>query len=190
MNANMVSPSVGEAQGPAPLLAGVPGLKVKKILLATDFSTCSQKAFRYAVSLGKHFSAEVMLAHIVEPPAPQVAVLEATFMDMTPQEDMTEQLEEWRRQAAAQGIEAIAMVRDGINPHKEIAKLARESGVDLIVIGNHGRNALGRVFMGNTAEKVVRFAPCPVLVIRDYEHDFLEEPEAPAVRHEPTPNTD
>jgi universal stress protein A len=163
----------------------VPGLKVKKILLATDFSTCSQKAFRYAVSLARHFKAEVVLAHILEPPPPQVAVMEATFIDMTPHEDMSEQLEEWRRQAAAQQVDATAVVRDGINPHKEITKLAREAGVDMIIIGNHGRNALGRVFMGNTAERVVRFAPCPVLVIRDYEHDFLEEPEARATQHEP-----
>jgi len=54
---------------------------------------------------------------------------------------------------------------------------AKEFGADLIVIGNHGRNALGRALMGNTAEKVVRFAPCPVLVIRQQEHDFISESE-------------
>lgn len=51
-------------------------------------------------------------------------------------------------------------------PHEEIVEFARENGVDLIVMGTHGRRGLDRVFFGDTASRVVRKAPCPVLTVR------------------------
>jgi nucleotide-binding universal stress UspA family protein len=54
-----------------------------------------------------------------------------------------------------------------------IVDYAREHHVDLIVMGTHGRGAFAHLFMGNVAERVVRMAPCPVLTVRDPEHEFV-----------------
>ena len=54
-----------------------------------------------------------------------------------------------------------------------IADYAEESDVDLIVMGTHGRGLLAHVFMGSVAERVVRIAPCPVLTVRNPEHEFV-----------------
>ena len=50
---------------------------------------------------------------------------------------------------------------------------ATEHGIDLIVMGTHGRKALGHLLVGSVAERVVRAAPCPVLTVRHPEHEFL-----------------
>jgi universal stress protein A len=176
MNVKMDRPSEVDAQGSTLPSPNVFELRLKKILCATDFSECSQKAFHYAVSLGKQFNAEILLLHVFETLPPQVGILEGAFMDTTIHEDAVRQLEEWRRRVSP-AVEAKTAFRDGIPTHKQIVAGAKEFGADLIVIGNHGRNALGRALMGNTAEKVVRFAPCPVLVIRQQEHDFISESE-------------
>jgi universal stress protein A len=53
------------------------------------------------------------------------------------------------------------------NPFEEIVNAAKETGVDLIVIGSHGYGGLGRLLLGSTAERVIQYAPCPVLVVKE-----------------------
>jgi nucleotide-binding universal stress UspA family protein len=64
------------------------------------------------------------------------------------------------------------IVRIG-NPYHEIVVAAKEMNMDLIILSTHGRTGLKYVFMGSTAEHVVRYAPCPVLVVREHEHEFV-----------------
>ena len=68
-------------------------------------------------------------------------------------------------------VEAL-LVRDGA-PFDEICKAAKEIESDLIVIATHGYTGLKHVFLGSTAERVVRHAPCPVLIVRERERDFV-----------------
>ena len=69
---------------------------------------------------------------------------------------------------------AVAAIRTGSAIAMEIATYAREEGIDLILMGTHGRGTMGHLFMGNVAEKVVRIAPCPVLTVRHPEHEFIQ----------------
>ena len=69
-------------------------------------------------------------------------------------------------------IGAEALVRAG-QPYYEITTAAKELDVDLIVITTHGRTGLKHALLGSTAERVVRHAPCPVLTVREREHDFI-----------------
>jgi nucleotide-binding universal stress UspA family protein len=62
--------------------------------------------------------------------------------------------------------------------HTEIVRIARELGIDLIILSTKGRTGLAHVFLGSTAEKVVRHASCPVLVVREHGRDFVEAAEA------------
>ncbi len=163
-------------QGSIPSFAKVPEVGLRRIVAAIDFSESSRKALQYALSLGKHFKAEVLLLHVFEPVPPGVGIMEGVLVDTSFHEQAAQELEEWRRQVTAE-IKTSVVLRDGASPHKQIVAVAKEVEADLIVIGNRGRSGLGGALMGTTAEKVVRSAPCPVLVIREREHDFVSEPE-------------
>ncbi len=154
----------------------LPELQVRRILVPVDFSECSRKVLHYGVSLARQFNAEVLLVHVLVsvPPPPQVLVLEAETLGAKYHEEAAKQLSEWRKEAVSHAT-VKAAVRSGTSAYYEIVEAARESNCDLIVIGNRGRTGLARVFLGSTAEQVVRHAPCPVLVIREREHDFIAE---------------
>jgi universal stress protein A len=66
----------------------------------------------------------------------------------------------------ANGLQAELLSRHG-NPYEEIVKAAKQFGVDLIIIGSHGYTGWGRLVLGSTAERVMQYAPCPVLVVKD-----------------------
>jgi nucleotide-binding universal stress UspA family protein len=85
-------------------------------------------------------------------------------------EHAAKRLAEWRRTLT--GLTVKANVRSG-TPYYEIVRAAEETNTDLIVLSTHGRTGLAHVFIGSNAERVVRHAPCPVLVVRQREHDFL-----------------
>jgi nucleotide-binding universal stress UspA family protein len=77
-----------------------------------------------------------------------------------------EQLNKLRRHVLP-GVTVTTEVRSGYGAEYEICEMARKRRTDLIVIGSHGAGAIRRAMMGSTAERVVRHAPCPVLVIRE-----------------------
>jgi nucleotide-binding universal stress UspA family protein len=76
------------------------------------------------------------------------------------------------RQTIGDTIRASAFMRTGA-PHVEITEAARELGIDLIILSTHGRTGITRMLLGSTAEKVVRHAPCPVLIVRESEREFV-----------------
>jgi len=59
-----------------------------------------------------------------------------------------------------------------------IIETAKELGIDLIILSTHGRKGMARLFLGSTAEQVVRRAPCPVLIVRENEREFLGDLES------------
>ena len=82
---------------------------------------------------------------------------------------MEDELEKWASAARAQGMTVRTIVRTGPSANEEIVNLATDEGAELIVIGTHGRTGLNRVLLGSVADRVVRFAPCPVLTVRTPE---------------------
>lgn len=156
--------------------ASLPEWRLRNILVPVDFSDCSRKAMHYASCFAKQFNAEVTLLHVVVgvPPPPQMMILEAETLTSKYREQAARQLAEWRKEITSHGT-VKAVVRAGVAAHQEIVNAAQECNTDLIVIGNHGRTGLARLFTGSTTERVVRYAPCPVLVVREREHEFLEE---------------
>jgi len=152
----------------------VPELSLRHILVPVDFSDCSRKALQYAISFAKQFSSNITLLHVVVtmPPPPQMMVFESETVRAKYQEEAARHLSEWRNEVVPRAS-VKALVREGVSAHQEIVALAHEINCDLIVIGNHGRSGLSRVLTGSTAERVVRHAPCPVLVVRERQHEFL-----------------
>lgn len=148
-------------------------IQLKRILVPVDFSPCSEKALRYAVALAGPFDADLDLLHVVEGPV----VYGPSFV---PPEDWLvqsrvaarEELEKLPGDAANKDMTVHRTVRTG-TPFLEIIYHAKENSVDLIIMGTHGRSGLAHLLMGSVAERVVRKAPCPVLTVRDPEHEFV-----------------
>ena len=155
---------------PVPL----PEVNLKKILVPIDFSESSRKALHYAMSLAKQFHAEILLLHVVEivTPSPAVTFPESESLNVKLHEEAAKRLSEWRHEVVSHAA-VKAAVRGGI-PYRDIVAAADESNIDLIILGTHGRTGLAHLLIGSTAERVVRHAPCPVMVVREREHDFVE----------------
>ena len=66
-----------------------------------------------------------------------------------------------------------AVLETSDHPADEIVQYAKAAGIDLIVMGTHGRGAMAHLLVGSVAETVVRTAPCPVLTVRHPEHEFV-----------------
>jgi nucleotide-binding universal stress UspA family protein len=88
----------------------------------------------------------------------------------TAKREANEQLSLITQQIIAKGLKAQAVLRVG-NPDEEIVRVAKELEADLIVIGSHGYRGIGRLLVGGTAERVVQYASCAVLVVKDVPVD-------------------
>ena len=146
-----------------------PIVGVKRILVPIDFSEHSKNALQYAIPFAKQFDAELLLVYIVEPtiyPADfsfgQVGIpsLEAEM-----REKGKESLKRLMKEQVADEVSARTIIHTG-KPFLEIINVAREEKVDLIIIATHGHTGVEHILFGGTAEKVVRKAHCPVLVVR------------------------
>jgi nucleotide-binding universal stress UspA family protein len=145
----------------------------------TDFSKHSETALKYAVSFAEKFGAEIYLLHVVQdfalflpdtvtagppilPPVEELTAAVRTALDRIVKEHHLERLQ------------VHGEAREG-TPYHEIITFAKEKDVDLIIMGTHGRTGLAHLLLGSVAEKVVRKAPCPVLTVRDPEHEFIHD---------------
>jgi universal stress protein A len=143
-----------------------PARQVQNILVAVDFSEYAKVALRYAEFLAEGFGATLTLVHAVEPyiyPEDISAGLTIEEVDARAMLKHKEKLEELRG-TVKPGIPTSVVVTMG-TPWNQIVAMAKSWNADLIVIGTHGRTGLKHVLMGSTAERVVRHAACPVLVV-------------------------
>jgi nucleotide-binding universal stress UspA family protein len=163
-------PSAAAAGGPVSL----PVFKLKKILVPVDFSERSMRALQYALPLAEQFGAEVTLLHVVQAylPVPEMSTMDVTLMQQQMREAGAQQLESLRKSVEAK-VELRTVLKLG-DPYFETIHAAKDLGVDLIILSTHGRTGLAHVFLGSTAERVVRHASCPVLVVREHEREFVD----------------
>jgi nucleotide-binding universal stress UspA family protein len=143
-----------------------------RIVHATDFSRASRPALVKAMSLARQNGAPLSIVHALPPLAIPVGgdmayLSPATYetIDRSARQHARKQLDILSRRARKAGVRTRVLLLDGI-PHEQILRAARRTRADLIVIGTHGRTGLSKVFLGSVAERVVRFATCPVLTIR------------------------
>jgi universal stress protein A len=148
--------------------------KLKKILVPIDFSGPSLKALRYAVPFAEQFGSTITLVHVQKP------VSYAPDLPNTPPIPLTAAQEEAARkklfEVGYREIEELIPVDVQVTsgkPADEIVKLARTHDTDLIIIATHGYKGVMHLVMGSISEEVVRNAPCPVLVVREKEHEFV-----------------
>jgi len=139
---------------------------LKTILVPLDFSRPATEALDYATELAKPFTARIHLVY-VQTPDEACDVPAAGHLMRECAESVTFLREKLSaiRQGSQQFWPENCHIRTG-RAHEEICELARELPVDLIVIASRGNKGLKRVVLGSTAERVARFSPCPVLVVR------------------------
>ena len=150
-------------------------LHLKKILVPIDFSPMSKKAFQYALRFAERFGCEIVLLHVVEPVGAIAGTPLAVDIFAQPEEDTSAAEVELTCLAAKSRNRQncfTSAVRTGHAPN-EITKAAKELDVDLIMIATHGYTSWRHLCIGSTAERVVRSAPCSVLVVREKEHEFV-----------------
>ena len=154
-----------------------PTLRLKKILVPTDFSPASQNAFRYALRYAEEFGAELTLLHVLTPtPSARFAAVpgfpDAPFFFEINFSGAEKKLRVLITSTRNGNVESPRWkVRTGVPSH-EIVEAAKEMDTDLIIIATHGYTGWKHFCIGSTAERVVRAAPCPVLVVREKEHEF------------------
>lgn len=139
---------------------------MKRVIVAVDGSEVSSRAVGLAVEVAQKFGAKLTVLHVVVP----------LFVPPEPYGMQTARLEEANREygqslvaqaaqsARAAGVDTSAVVISGA-PAELIVDAAKEADVGLVVVGSHGRGAVGRFLLGSVSDRVIRLSPKPVLVV-------------------------
>lgn len=148
---------------------------LNKILCPYDFSESSSHALRYAIEFASTYKAKLYLLHVFDirvldygepiygisiPTGDAIGAIKTELANSIPEKVKNE-------------LQVETIVVSGV-PFYEIIKFANENGIDLIVLGTHGRTGLAHILLGSVAEKVVRKASCPVLTIRHPGQEFVK----------------
>lgn len=148
-----------------------------RILLATDFSDCALRAQEYATSLAMTWDAGMDVLHVLESPASVSRNAAGISSLEQSHQDAALQLDEVQKQIVRNGVAATVHQVKGV-PSEQINLVAKECGVDLVVVGTHGQTCLEHVLLGSTADRVTKTAPCPVLAVRRVRERSIRHPMA------------
>lgn len=142
---------------------------VKKILFPTDFSDGSAAAIPYVADMTKKYGAKLYVMHVIY----DIAKGAGWYVPHISMDELYKDMEEEAKKELGRccleelrGYKDMDYIVMRGAPSDEILKFASENGIDMIVMGTHGRKGFDRVLFGSTAEKVVRGASCPVLTVR------------------------
>lgn len=149
----------------------------RNILFPTDFTPHAHAALKYAAAFARNGAGKVMLFSV------QSGRVPPNLLSL-PEEIFADQEKQWLLQLRAEvsqslsdplfaGVDVEPVIVEG-EPATEIARAVNEFEIDLVTVVTHGRKGLARALWGSTAEEIIAEAPCPVLIIRPPQHDFVE----------------
>ena len=147
-------------------------IALKKILVPHDFSDTSEAAVRYATALAHNFGAKLYLLHVSDKAKFEMATEFPLGLDGTLEDAVRERMLRILSPREQMEFKPTFEFRSGV-PAAEIIRYAKAEEIDLIVMGTHGRGLVAHMVLGSVAEKVVRTAPCPVMTVRNPEHEFV-----------------
>jgi nucleotide-binding universal stress UspA family protein len=153
-------------------------VSVKRILVATDLTEESQKTIHFGLSLAQRFGAHLTLLHVYKQSYAVQFVRGPNSSDEVWNDRMhfVGTLKLWEENITERYADCDTAFRDG-EPAEEIARMAKERDVDLIVISTHHYNWLTRLAYGCDAERILRYAPCPILIVPTDNDKALETAE-------------
>jgi len=163
-------------------------ITLKNILVATDFSEPSDAALMYGRELASRFGATLHVFHAVQDIYTGTFgawgyVLAPPDLQQQIEDDARHRVNELLIDSDKSGPATVPVVVVSSSPAQSIIDYAKDHGIDVIVMGTHGRGGLAHLMMGSVAERVVRLAPCPVLTVRHPEHEFVRSDALAAVAH-------
>ena len=148
-------------------------LHLKKILVPLDFSVASNTAVEFARRVSGVTGGNIIFLHVIEPDSSLAFESLPSICSDELKANAEENLRSVVRAARKAGDEgATSVMRSGLARH-EIVEAAKDLDVDLIILAAHGHTGWKHFCLGSTAERVVRAAPCPVLVVREKEQKLI-----------------
>jgi len=144
--------------------------RIRKVMMASDFSSASRAAFARAVRLAKGKRASLVVMHAVTLPPPTLGgeyIPPQTWdrIEAATRASAKKQIRTLVTKAKRAGVRATGLIVAG-SPYEVIVRAARSKRADVLVLGTHGRTGLSRFFLGSVAGRVLASAPCPVLTVR------------------------
>ena len=160
-------------------------IALKNVLVATDFGEAAAAALAYGRELARTFNATLHVLTVADDVYVRlggdayVAVLPDLQKDV--EDSARRQLDALVPDDAQTVVVKRAVITSSATA-ASVVQYARDLGIDLIIVGTHGRGTMAHLLMGSVAERIVRTAPCPVLTVRHPEHEFVmpDTPPAPA----------
>jgi nucleotide-binding universal stress UspA family protein len=154
--------------------------EIKKVLFTTDFSELSNHALPYAIKMAKIYNAELIMLHAItiydnDPNDPDYhfPYLQTYCEQATKSAD--DRFQVCYEKAGDSGVKIRKALVQGISPHAAILEFIEQEGdIGLICMSTHGRSGLKHVLLGSVTENVIRYSTCPVLVVKQTEHEFID----------------
>ena len=148
-------------------------LRLKRILVPTDFSEGAERALKYAIRLGRPYQAEIIVLHVFHLKEYLTLLSQRDQVDSGTANEVLEaakvgameKLEEVVRRVGNEDGLILPILLIGV-PFEEIVRYAAEHEADLIVMPTHGRTGLAHFLLGSTTERVISHSVCPVLVLK------------------------
>jgi len=140
-------------------------LEIRKILIATDGSEYTKEAVSTGLQLAKILGAEVTTLYVIDQTSFVSFPIDSSIVSVYSllENEGKRAVEDVRKEGEQLGVKVNTVVAEG-SPTRKIVEMAAD--MDLVVMGTLGRSAISKLFMGSVAERVTRYAPCPVLVVR------------------------
>ncbi len=138
-------------------------MHIQHILVPMDFSSDAEHALEQAIELAKQFQARLTLMNVMYFPVVADVNLVAYYGEI--ETGAKQGIADYEERAKEAGLSVDTVIVSG-TPFREIVETAKTQQVDLIVMGTHGRTGMHHMLIGSVAERVVRLAPCPVMVTR------------------------
>ena len=140
-------------------------MEIKKILIATDGSEYTKEAVSTGLQLAKILGAEVTALYVIDQTSFVSFPIDSSIVSVYSllENEGKRAVEDVKKEGEQLGLKVNTVVAEG-SPTRKIVEMATD--MDLVVMGTLGRSAISKLFMGSVAERVTRYAPCPVLVVR------------------------
>jgi nucleotide-binding universal stress UspA family protein len=152
-------------------------IRIKNVLVATDFSEPSQAALQYGREFARTFNAMLHVVHVADNVytvyGGETYALALPDLQREIEEAMERQVKALLSEEDKMALRANAVVVTAVGKAEAIVAYAQVHEIDVIVMGTHGRGTLGHLFMGSVAERVVRMARCPVLTVHQPQHECI-----------------
>lgn len=140
---------------------------LKRILIPTDGSDPSMRAAEFAIKIAKHFNSEIVAIYVIDRVILEEVskVHERHGLEEEIRKNAERCLNYIVKLAERKGLKARSILVEG-QPHDQIVRYAESLKANMIIIGSKGRRGMNRILIGSVAERVIEYAPCPVLVIK------------------------